>query len=290
LLPVSHRADPNKEVVSDELHELAEADLIELRSIGRRLLPMNGLMSAADYFRASRVPPYRTGSTKLFDKPILFSNTKGFFHSVEEIFQREVYRFQAQSERPYIIDAGANIGLSIIYFKRLYPNCSIVAYEPDHEIFSLLIKNIAAHQYENVDVREAAAWVSDGHLEFFSEGSLAGSTEVDFLKSGNIKTVRSRRLKSDLQDKTIDFLKIDIEGAENEVLFDIEPELSSVQNLFFEYHSIRGKKQMLGDLLALVTRSGFRYVINETHGPRLPFVERSNNAFDIQMNVSCFRT
>jgi FkbM family methyltransferase len=251
---------------------------------------MHEVMNAADYFRASRVPPYRTGSTRLFGKPILFSNTQGFFHSVDEIFRREVYKFQTHSKRPSIIDAGANIGLSIVYFKRLYPDCCIVAYEPDPEIFSLLKKNVAAHQYADVDLREAAAWVSEGHLEFFSEGSLAGSTEVDFLKSGEVKTVKSLRLKSDLQDKTVDFLKIDIEGAENEVLFDIESELSCVQNLFFEYHSIPGKRQMLGDLLALVTRSGFRYVISETHGPHLPFIERSTSPFDIQMNVSCFRT
>jgi hypothetical protein len=154
----------------------------------------------------------------------------------------------------------------------------------------LLAKNISFHHYNDVDLREAAAWISDGYLDFFSEGSLAGSAEVDFLKSGNIKRVRSQRLKSELQNKTVDFLKIDIEGAENEVLFDIEPELTSVKNLFFEYHSIPGKKQMLGDMLALVTRSGFRYVISDTHGPRLPFVERSANAFDVQMNVSCFRT
>jgi FkbM family methyltransferase len=261
-----------------------------IHAIRRRLLPMHQVMNAADYFRASRVPPYHTGSTKLFDKPILFSDTQGFFHSVDEIFQREVYKFQTLSKRPHIIDAGANIGLSIIYFKRLYPNCSIVAYEPDSEIFSLLKRNIAAHRYEDVDLREAAAWVSDGHLEFFSEGSLAGSTEVDFLKSGKVKTVRAQRLKSDLQGKAIDFLKVDIEGAENEVLFDVESELSGVRNLFFEYHSIPGKKQMLGDLLALVTRAGFRYVISETHGPKLPFVERSTSPFDIQMNVSCFRT
>src|SRR5258708_5077800 len=199
---------------------------------------MHGLMHPADYFRASRVPPFQTGSTKLFDNPVLFSNTEGFFHSVTEIFKREVYKFKSQSERPYIIDAGANIGLSVIYFKRLYPNCSIVAYEPDPEIFSLLAKNISFHHYNDVDLREAAAWISDGYLDFFSEGSLAGSAEVDFLKSGNIKRVRSQRLKSGLQNKTVDFLKIDIEGAENEELFDIWPELTSLKNLFFAYHSI----------------------------------------------------
>jgi FkbM family methyltransferase len=41
---------------------------------------------------------------------------------------------------PYIIDAGANIGLSIIYFKKKYPNSKIVAFEPDKLIFNILKK------------------------------------------------------------------------------------------------------------------------------------------------------
>jgi hypothetical protein len=70
---------------------------------------------------------------------------------------------------------------------------------------------------------------------------------------------------------SVDFLKMDIEGAEAEVLLDIESELHSVQNLFFEYHSTPGKQQVLGELLSVVTKAGFRYIINGTHGPSLPF-------------------
>lgn len=189
-----------------------------------------------------------------------------------------------------IIDAGANIGLSIIFFKRLFPRSRIVAFEPDPDIYDLLVKNVAAQGYTDVDLRRSAVWTKNENLTFYSEGSLSGSTEVDFLSSGRATTVSAERLKSLLEKVCkVDFLKIDIEGAESPVLRDIESEMMKVENLFFEYHSIPGKPQDLGTLLSIVTNAGFRYVIDGTHGPASPFLRRSPGAYDNQMNVSCFR-
>jgi FkbM family methyltransferase len=259
------------------------------RRISRSLFPLRGCMTTINYLRAVKASPFQVTQTELFGKPFWFSNAEGFFYSFEEIFEDRVYDFATSSTTPYIIDAGANIGLSVIFFKRLFSNCKIVAFEPDPAIFALLVKNIRSHGYQDVDLRDAAAWINEDDLTFYSEGSLSGSTEVDFLNAGKAKTVRAERLKTLLTNTRVDFLKIDIEGAEAEVLFDIESELHSVQNLFFEYHSIPSKKQVLGELLSLVTRAGFRYIINGAHGPSLPFLHRSTNAYDNQLNVSCFR-
>ena len=102
--------------------------------------------------------------------------------------------------------------------------------------------------------------------------------------------VKAERLKPLLSGDRVDFLKLDIEGAENAVLPDIADELQNVEHLFFEYHSVNGREQQLGDLLNQVKKAGFRYSISGTHGPALPFVQRANANFDLQMNVSCFRT
>jgi FkbM family methyltransferase len=255
-----------------------------------RLLPLRRSMPTLTYFRTKRAPPFQVTETELFGKPLWFSNAEGFFHSYDEIFKTRVYDFRAKTDAPTIIDAGANIGLSVIFFKKLYPNCRIIAFEPDPEIFHLLAKNVHAHGLSDVDLREEAAWVNNDELTFYSEGSLSGSTKVDFLGAGNVKKVRACRLKALLTGfAKIDFLKIDIEGSETDVLPDIESELHRVEYLFFEYHSTYDRPQTLGDLLSLATRAGFRYVINGTHGPHLPFLERGSGAYDIQMNISCFR-
>jgi FkbM family methyltransferase len=257
--------------------------------IERRVSPMRAVMSGREYRAVARTPPFTEGTAKLYGEDISFSNTEGFLHSVREIFYDHVYQFDAKTDEPFIVDAGANIGLSVMYFKRRYPKSKIVAFEPDPEIFLLLAKNVASLRYEDVELRKAAAWIEDTELTFYREGSLAGSTEVDFLDKGDTTKVTAERLKTRLIGRKVDFLKIDIEGAENTVMYDIADELQNVDALFFEYHSMPGKEQHLGDLLNIATKAGFRYMINGIHGPWRPFVERKLDGFDMQANISCFR-
>src|SRR5574343_383343 len=83
--------------------------------------PKTGL-SDYEKNRILKYPKLQAGETTLFEKPFSFSDNAGFLHSLEEIFETEIYKFQTQDEIPYIIDCGANFGLSILYFKKLYPN------------------------------------------------------------------------------------------------------------------------------------------------------------------------
>lgn len=240
-----------------------------------------------DYIATRVATPLNAGQSTFFGKRIRYSDNVGFLHSVREIFADEVYRFEARTDAPYIIDAGANIGLSVLYFKRMYPKSTIIAFEPDVAIFAMLEHNVGG--LDGVELRRQAAWIEETTLNFFTEGSLAGSSEIDFLNKGKKIEVEAIRLKNDLHNRHVDFLKIDIEGAENSVLFDIETELANVDHLFFEYHSIPNDDQRLGDMLNLVQRAGFRYIINGVHAPRLPFVEKVDRGFDLQLNVFCFR-
>lgn len=57
-----------------------------------------------------------------------------------KIFKRQIYNFQIDNPAPYIIDAGANIGLGVIYFKKLFPDAEIIAFEPDPNIFAVMKK------------------------------------------------------------------------------------------------------------------------------------------------------
>ena len=58
-----------------------------------------------------------------------------------ELFVQHMYKFVAKTQEPFIIDCGANLGMSIIYFKELYPLSKIIAFEADDYIFSFLEKN-----------------------------------------------------------------------------------------------------------------------------------------------------
>ena len=252
--------------------------------------PVKGILSDSDFAQVRSIKKFRSGKTKLFGTPVSFPDPRGFLHSLEEIFGEKVYKFISQKPDPFIIDAGANIGLSVIYFKRLYPQARIVAFEPDPQIYELLRQNVTAFNFETIDLRNAAAWVADTELEFFSEGSLAGSTEIDFSNKNEKYIVKAEHLKKWLSKEKVDFLKIDIEGAENSVLFDLADELPNVQHLFLEYHSPAGKEQMLGEMLNIIKQAGFRYIIKPAaESVEFPFVDRVTNRFDNQLNIFCFR-
>ncbi len=252
--------------------------------------PVKELLTNAEFRRLENSERCTIGKIHLFGHEVVYPDGYGFLHSLREIFIEEVYKFNCSTEKPYIIDAGANMGLSVLYFKQLFPASKVLAFEPDVQIFNLLQKNIAASGGADVELRNAAVWVDNSELEFFSEGSLAGSTELDSEQKNNKYLVRAERLKEILNNAKVDFLKIDIEGAENTLIFDIEEELTNVRNLFLEYHSIAGKPQQLGAILQLLSSAGFRYIVKEANSMvTYPFLQRISTGFDLQLNIFCFR-
>ena len=253
------------------------------------LLPLHRSMTLRDYIAAERTPAFTRAHGRVAGFDVEYASSDGFLHSCAEIFRDEVYRFKARSPAPFIVDAGANIGLSVLYFKKLYPECRIIAFEPDPTMFELLTINVERSGLGGIELRNAAAWDRATTLTFYQEGSLAGSTEVDFTGSRQTCTVAAERLRDVLAGPFVDFLKLDIEGSENTVLPDIQDTLSNVGALFFEYHSVAGERQRLGELLGIVSAAGFRYSISATTGARLPFVEPKTDRFDLQMNVACYR-
>lgn len=264
--------------------------LSKIKNFYRLLIPYNplhGLISNADYVRLIRLKRFENGKVLFLGKSIEFSDNLGFCHSVKEIFIERVYQFHSLDPEPLIVDCGSNIGLSILYFKNEFPDAKILGFEPDSMIYQMLVNNIKAFGLKNVVLENSAVWTQNTELNFFSEGSLAGSVMVDFADRKILQKVRARRLKDFLHTK-VDFLKIDIEGSENELLFDLEPELLNVKNLFLEYHGISGERQKLGDILNLVTRNGFRYYIrNANDFNTTPFIHEIKKGFDLQLNIFC---
>lgn len=98
-------------------------------------------------------------------------------------------------------------------------------------------------------------------------------------------------LKNYLKGRKVDFLKIDIEGAEYEVIKDCENELKNIDFLFIEYHSMPEKGQNLHEILEIVHRTGFKYHIKEAYTSKHPFMERNLNfGMDLQLNIFCYKS
>jgi FkbM family methyltransferase len=225
----------------------------------------------------------------LYGRRLFFYSPEELLHSFDEIFIEEVYK-QSLRDQPYIIDCGANIGLSIIYMKHHHPNAEILAFEPDEKNFILLNKNMKSFGYSSITLRNEAVWTKNTTLRFSNEGLMSST-----IARGHVpqtRQIKATRLK-DFLNREIDFLKIDIEGAEFDVLNDINDRLHFVRNMFVEYHGTFKQNNEIAELLTLITRSGFSLYIKEaTCLYQTPFyrIENSGRQYDVQLNVFCFRT
>lgn len=233
----------------------------------------------------------KQGWSELFGIKIKRINAYSYVHTVEGIFVEELYKFASVSERPFILDCGANIGLSSIYFKRLFPQARVVAFEPDKAIFEACRYNLNAFGFTDVELVNAAVWTFDGDLRFLPDHGLGGMV-VDERVHGHVSKVPAVALKKYLSAE-IDLLKLDIEGAEWEVLTDCKDDLGSVKNLFVEYHSPVGKPQRLHQLLTILNESGFRcYVKPAWDYLEHPFADHAKQTaltFDLQLNIFAYR-
>lgn len=237
--------------------------------------------------RLKSVPRYQQTTTDIFGTPFEIIDSASFISTFRQIFEEQIYSFKAGTDEPYILDCGANIGLSVIYFKRLYAKSNIVAFEPDKAIFDVLSRNIKNFGHSDVELINRAVWNSETELDFTSDGADGGRVSIAADKSNNIvKTVRLR----DYLDRKIDFLKIDIEGAETEVVSDCADKLSNVDTLFVEYHSFDSQPQTLNTLVDILTRAGFRLHIQAPMPAPQPFVKcYPEMGMDMQLNIFAFR-
>ena len=214
-----------------------------------------------------------------------------FLEQYEAIFERELYRFVPRRENPAILDCGANIGLLSIYWKQRHPGARIIAFEPDPELVEVLGANLAATGNQDVEVVPRAVWTDESELDFWAEGTDGGRLLWDAADSRapncRVGTVRLR----DWLTGPTDMLKLDIEGAEVDVLLDCADRLDTVDHVFVEYHSFHAREQRLDELLQALRRAGFRIQILPEVASRQPFVSRPEHlGMDLQLNIFGYRT
>lgn len=259
-----------------------------------KLMPSRRFKSIRnELYRVEVLPRHKQFDTCLDGKIIRGVDTDAYVAMHREIFGSNIYQFQASSNAPYILDCGANIGLSVIYFKNLYPAARIVAFEPDPDVFAVLDGNVRAFDLRDVALVSKGVWASNGVLQFVADPvhGLGGHIMPDGgdSRSFEVQVVRLR----DFLDEPIDLLKLDVEGAECEVVSDCADRLKNVKNIFIEYHSVVGRPQCLGQLLSSLSDAGFRIHIHTAgaHSHK-PFVclDALPNGMDMQLNLFGVRT
>ncbi len=191
---------------------------------------------------------------------------EGFFALFDEIYITQPYAFACDRPDPVIIDCGSNIGISVLFFKKLFPHAQVTCFEPDPSSFALLQKNLAANLYSDVQAHAIALSDRVGEITFYNDpgtaGNLCMSTDPARMNKHAI-TVPTAKL-SDYIAGPVDYLKIDVEGAEDAVMQDLvhSGKLRHVQKLFMEYHHhIHAAQDKLAGMLQILETHGFGYTL-----------------------------
>ena len=229
------------------------------------------------------------GKNRIFDlkgRKVHFKNADELLFGLREIYIEELYKIQFDTSTPYIIDCGANIGLSILYLKEHFPLAKITAFEPDDSNYELLTQN--TQDLKDVLTIKKAVWKENASISFTGVGTL--SSRITTEEGGNVVMIPSVRLKDYLTQR-IDLLKLDIEGAEYEVLKDCAGQLSEVRNLFIEYHGQFENLDQLNEIFQIVRQDGFSYYIKEAAEtyPTPFFRQGEKPDYDVQLNIFCFK-
>jgi FkbM family methyltransferase len=240
--------------------------------------------------RLRRVPRYTECQATVHNWHLKIPDAASFLFSYDEIFVKRIYDFPAATTSPKILDLGANVGLSVLFFKWLYPQAQIVAFEADPKIYQYLTHNVHGNNYRDVELINAAAWDENTELAFTTEGADGGHIQQAAHAPVSVIRVPAINMAEHLQSHSYDFVKMDIEGAEERVLPACLPYLDKTTFLFVEYHSHADRKQWLPELMSLLAKAGFRIHLHSVVCSASPFAKRVINAgFDLQLNVFAWR-
>jgi FkbM family methyltransferase len=181
-----------------------------------------------------------------------------------EVFAEREYWFATDNPRPVILDCGSNIGMAILFFKSLYPDAEIVAFEPAPWACAAIEETIRANALEGIALHNAALAEQEGSLELFHDPAHPGSAVMSVYRDrmpGEAVRVPAVRL-SRYVTKPVDFLKLDVEGSELPVLRELVSSgaIGQIRQMVIEFHHhMRPEVDNLSECLSLLEQHGFGY-------------------------------
>jgi FkbM family methyltransferase len=136
----------------------------------------------------------------------------------------------------YIVDAGSNVGYSVLRFTSDYPAAKIVAIEPAKTNLSQIEKN--CRHYANISVEEAALWSHKTKIRIKSLDVDDNAFQVEEDDSADIQALSIDDIMQRNNIPHIDILKVDIEGSETTVFeaLDAQNWLRKVRVILVETH------------------------------------------------------
>lgn len=122
---------------------------------------------------------------------------------------------------PVILDIGANIGSTALWFYQIAGASKVIAVEPNLKTFNIMETNIKVNGLEDkIYPMNIALGSEEGYAKIsFKSSHNTGLTTFSACDKNSVGAVRSTTVDNIIQeDQHIDFMKIDVEGSELKVL------------------------------------------------------------------------
>lgn len=190
-------------------------------------------------------------------------------HIIDNILLNEYFLPEFEiSANDTVLDIGANIGaFSLLAAKKAF-NGRVIAVEPVGQSFHILEKNIALNHAKNIVAIKKAVFNKKGGRRIFVNYYSGMSNFFDFQKEfEQVSCITLTDLFNKFNIETCDFLKIDAEGSEYEIITSTKKQvLNKIKKLVFEYHPRLSTTNKLATLLKYLKKSGFVLVHHKKMG------------------------
>ncbi len=171
-------------------------------------------------------------------------------------------------ENPLIIDIGANVGFAALRFLHLFPKAVIHSFEPMPFMLAQMHKRRSEYPQAEWHVHEAGVWKEDGELELFTTDrddftTVSGLVRLeDMSRRVKVRVVALEGFMKDNGIGHVDLLKLDCEGAEYGILYNLSDEaFAGIRNIAMETHDTEEGKT--GDMVSFLKGKGYEVYFEE---------------------------
>lgn len=210
---------------------------------------------------------------KIYPKPIvkiitreglkinLRTNTTDFFVFVNIWLLNEYdEKLYFQDSNEIIIDIGAHIGLFTLFVKQFSKNIKILCFEPYIENFKMLNQNLNDNNIENVSIFKNIVSNKNQIISLFINTDNAANNI--YQESENFCSVESIKLEKIFEENNIntcDLLKLDCEGAEYEILLNLDSKYyKKINKIIMECHNTITDFRSFNQLKRLLIKENFQ--------------------------------
>src|SRR3989344_4015284 len=218
-------------------------------------------------------------------------STRGYYEPfITEIVKKNIKKGDV------VLDIGAHIGYYTLLFARLVgEKGKVYAFEPDPENFALLKKNVEVNGYRNVVLEQKAVSDNPGTVKLHLGGRSAHHSIYKNMYSCN-RSVDVKSVRLDDYIDTVNFIKIDVEGAEYSAFKGMQSILRKNKKLRMITEMVPLFLKNIGvtpsEFVQLLTDTGLSlYLIDEEQNKIVPFELKMLSSYNpsrkVNINLFC---